>query len=245
MKELQDLDVSWSMNGTADILAKKLATLDKNSPDQELLALIDTKLAEVEDYFERPLDSPDVYLSLRDIFSKLGNKEKADMYAKKAMIFEANEWEFKGRLQNFFGNNTIAVGFYQKAVDIVDDHELAVGGLVKAKRRVEKAQKGFDKLDKWAQERGTSDDWYKLGIAFCDLDKVEDGMACFERALNIDPESVEALCRKGTALESQGKFKEAAPLFAKALEIKPTALIAKRGRNYADYFLDNPDQFNM
>lgn len=237
MEELKALDVTWSMGKTIEAID---AAITNPGDIAATLAIIDEKLVDVEEYFYRPLDSPEVYAKLKAAADSIGDSTRAANYQKNINLFHANELEFQGRLQNFFGNNTKALKAYEDALELVPDLELAVSGEKKAKNRVTKAQKEMGKWEaKVSEDPNDADSWTKLGVSQMDLDRESDAMDSFENALNIDPNHVDAMCRKGTALESKGNFEDAMPLFMKALEINPKSMIAKRGRNYAEGALDD------
>jgi tetratricopeptide (TPR) repeat protein len=243
--EIHSLDVSWDMDRTIKVIMSSLSKVDLNRAPElteeaiEILSIVDKKLREVEEYFDRPLDSPDVYRKLVEIAKARNDNEMESHYMDRIRLFEANEWEFKGRQQNFFGNNTEALRCYEKALELVPDLELALTGKEKAAKRVEKALKSLTKMEAKVQDDpDNADSWYKLGILYLDLARIQDALDSYDKALSIDPNHVDALCRKGTALEGVGRYKEAVHYFEEALSIKPTALIAKRGMNYAEFALD-------
>ena len=51
--------------------------------------------------------------------------------------------------------------------------------------------------------------------------KYEEAIGCYEKALQINPESGEAWTNKGVALNELGKYEEALGCYNKALEINP------------------------
>ena len=65
--------------------------------------------------------------------------------------------------------------------------------------------------------------WYGKGVALCQLGKYDDGLSCLDRALQIDPKSVEYLYTTGVCHEWKGKsnWKQAEAYYRKALELAP------------------------
>ncbi|GBG30326.1 Tetratricopeptide repeat protein 27 [Hondaea fermentalgiana] len=59
------------------------------------------------------------------------------------------------------------------------------------------------------------------GATLVGLDRVEEGLACFDRALHKDPDSAPAWFKKGTAHKRLRQFEEAVAAFRKACELAP------------------------
>ena len=73
------------------------------------------------------------------------------------------------------------------------------------------------------------------GFVYVWMGDLDLGLADYNRAIDLDPEDPNALAKKGAALEGLGRWKEAVPLFEKALSIKPASQIAKKGMNLAKF----------
>jgi tetratricopeptide (TPR) repeat protein len=65
------------------------------------------------------------------------------------------------------------------------------------------------------------DVWINKGICLCKLEKYEEGMKCFDKALEIGSKATEAWYNKGVALQELEKYKEAIHCYDKALEMDP------------------------
>ncbi|UCH89401.1 MAG: tetratricopeptide repeat protein [Thermoplasmata archaeon] len=250
MKELKDLDVEWSMAKTIEILNKALEKIElepsgkgakiKGKGDfDELFALIQTKIAEAEEYYWRPVDDPKIYSRMQEISKALDNKELAEEYGKKIGEMEADKWEFEARLQNFYGNNIKALEFYNKALECLPDMEDAQKGKKSTEKKITKAEKDLPKLEDNVKKKPEDAAlWIKMGIAQADLGNVDDALSSFEKAVGIAPDNPDAWVRKGFILALQGDFKSAMECCEKTLELNPNSMLAKRGRNYAEAHLD-------
>jgi tetratricopeptide (TPR) repeat protein len=239
--ELEDLDVTDSMQRDIEIISQVLDTVDTLNKNDALekLDVIHQKVVEIEEYFWRPLDSPKIYERLREIASQLGEEDKAQKYESQLALFKANELEFKGRVQDFFGNKKRALEFYSKALELVPDHELASPAQKKAEKNIEKAQKELAVVERKLEIHSEDPKlWLRYGLALVNLGEVERAIQCFDKVIELEPQNPDAWARRGCAMESLGDFFEAKRYLEKALELKPTSLIAKRGLNYADYFLE-------
>jgi tetratricopeptide (TPR) repeat protein len=243
--QLNNLDVQDSMARTCEVILAALEEVECAGADKamHILDLIEKKIEEAEEYFWRPLDDPSIYERISKVFEGIGQNERCERYLCKMKEHEANIWEFRGRVQNFFGNNRLAVRYYEKALECDADNELAITGLEKAKKRLAKADDEIAKAKRAIDRKpGVMNNHVKLGMALADKGDVAGAIREFENVLTKEPDNIDALCKKAHMLESQGKYEESIPLLKKAQEIKPNSLAAKRGLGYADYFLENKEE---
>lgn len=246
IKELEELDVEWSMPKTCETISKALEEVECAGAERSLplLEKIEKKIEEAEEFYWRPLDDAEIYTRLVKVMEGVGYNDKCQKYTCKLKEMEANDWEFRGRLQNFFGNNTLAVKYYERALECNPDFEEAIAGLEKAEKRVAKADAEIEKAKRGIDKKpGLMKNYIALGQALADQGDLESALKEFERVLEKEPGNVDALCKKGAIMESRGDFEGAVPLFKKAQETKPNSLSAKRGLNYAEYFLEHMDEF--
>lgn len=251
MTSLENLDVTLDMgenvkailNALSDIGFQRDASGNVQVPDasraKDVLAKIDVKVDEAEDYFWRPLDSPEVYTDLKDLATTLGDTTRKQKYEKKINRIEANDLEFKGRMEAFYGNQAEAYKYYEQAVELSPDHPLAVPGKEKAYKAVEKAEKDLEKLEGSVDDKAEDGTfWYKYAVCNLTLGRLEKASECFDYAIKYSPDNPDAYAKKGTTLQSMKRYEESRPYFEKAQEIKPNSMIAKRGLNYIAYFTE-------
>ncbi|MCK4717816.1 MAG: hypothetical protein KAT70_04015, partial [Thermoplasmata archaeon] len=127
--ELKALEVDWSMKGTIELLDNAIGTIKDGKAGQakdELYSLIKLKITEAEEYYEKPLDSIALYGELEGIAKGLGDTKTATHAHKQIATYEANDLEFLGYQQAFFGNNIKATEYYKKALELVPDYEMAL-----------------------------------------------------------------------------------------------------------------------
>ena len=62
---------------------------------------------------------------------------------------------------------------------------------------------------------------YNAGNAYSALNKFEEAVACYQRALSLNPDYYEALNNLGNALKAQGKLEEAMACHQRAISLKP------------------------
>ena len=177
MQELRALDPSMSMPRTVEVLTKALASipLEHDQPlkltgDQgTVLDLVTEKIAQAEGYFDRPVDSPEIYQRLVAIGKASGRGDLVERFGRRTAEIEAADLEFKARLQAFFGATSRAVTLFSKAVDLTPEFTEAVDGLGRAERRVEKSRKKLESLKATARGRPSSSKaWMDYGAALAD-----------------------------------------------------------------------------
>ncbi len=251
MASLENLDVTLDMSENVRVIQKAISDLglrrdatgnvqiDDPPRAKGVLEVIDQKIDQAEDYFWRPLDSPEVYTDLRDLASTIGDSARQNKYQKKIDRIAANDLEFKGRIESFYGNQAEAHKYYEQAVALVPDHPLAGPGLEKTTKSIAKANKDMEKLENAVSAKPRDGDaWYKYAVCQLTLGNLEKASESFDKAIEFSPDNPDAYAKKGTTLESMRRYTDARPFFEKALELKPTSMIAKRGLNYISYFTE-------
>jgi len=78
---------------------------------------------------------------------------------------------------------------------------------------------------------GSKELWNNLGTYFWLNREFDEGMACLERALKIDPDFYWAFYNQGLIHESRGEFDKAEVAFAKALAADPNYMAVRWGRS--------------
>jgi tetratricopeptide (TPR) repeat protein len=144
-----------------------------------------------------------------------------------------------GRVQDFFGNKVKAVEYYNQALELIPTHELAAPARRKAQKNIDKANVDVSKIA--LKIDSTPDNpklWFKIAMAHLNLGVVDKAIEYFDKVMELDPTDPDAHARRGTAMESLGDYTGAMQYLERALELKPTSMIAKRGVNYAQYFLE-------
>jgi tetratricopeptide (TPR) repeat protein/tRNA A-37 threonylcarbamoyl transferase component Bud32 len=80
------------------------------------------------------------------------------------------------------------------------------------------------------------------GVSLSNLGKPQEAIACYNRALEINPTHADAWCNKGAALYDLGKPQEAIACYDRALEINPTHADAWLNKGAALYDLGKPQE---
>lgn len=244
LENLKTLDVTLSMKGTTDAINKAIGQLGSGSSaaDKEILNVINTKLLEVDEAFDRPLDSPDVFVRLKSIASNAGNKELENYCQEQVNMLKANELHFKGYTWLYFGNCVKATEYLGRAAELAPTHPVAQIDYDKAQKRLDKAPVELDKAEMQIDKNpAKADAWLKKANALVTMGKTEEALPVFDKVISLEPENDSAMAKKGAALQGLGKYDEAVKMFEAALEIKPKSQIGKKGMNLTEFFAENPD----
>jgi Tfp pilus assembly protein PilF len=86
----------------------------------------------------------------------------------------------------------------------------------------------------------TPDKYIKEGKDFLQANKVEDALASFSKALQLDPKSVTALINRGNAFCKQGSYENAIADYSEAIRLDPKNGKAYNNRAVAHWYNNEP-----
>ena len=161
------------------------------------------KVNEADQWFDKPLGTPDTYLKLGNFEYDSKNYERAIEYYDKIIeidIRNANAWNNKGNALCNLRRYDEAIRCYDKALEIDPEYANA---------------------------------WNNKGVALGNLGRYDEAIRCYDKALEIDPEYANAWNNKGVALGNLGRYDEAIRCYDKALGINPEHELAKKNREIA------------
>jgi tetratricopeptide (TPR) repeat protein len=85
-------------------------------------------------------------------------------------------------------------------------------------------------------------EWYNKGVSLATLDHPKEALACYERALAIDPINVSAWSNKGGLLADLGRYEEALACCNRALDIDPIYVYAWNNKGKCLVNLGYPEE---
>lgn len=127
-----------------------------------------------------------------------------------------------GRIEKAAGRLDAAEKLIDAALQVEPDDVdalLWLGEVWRAQDRFEEAQVLYLRIAGLPLER--VGDWYRLALGMREAGLYEDALKCFEKALEIEPDSPVALSNQGLILTDLGKPREAIAVLRKALERNP------------------------
>ena len=195
-------------------------------------------------------------------FLDSGKNEKALKCFDKAIPllpeFAATVWNFKGITFTRLENAEEAMKCFDKAIELSGDPYPApwigkatiLSILGNTEEAIKCLDKGIKMTDDYPDCRymttvGINEDtqdyqalaWYNKGVML--LDGSEEALKCFDKAVELDPEFVDAWLNKGYTLHHLGKREESIVCIRKVLELDPNnelALTNIKAFGYEEYF---------
>jgi tetratricopeptide (TPR) repeat protein len=95
-------------------------------------------------------------------------------------------------------------------------------------------------LEERAHTRGSAKDWFELAYYHAEIKNLESAVACYDKALEIDPRNASVWIFKGLSLKNLSRHQSAIDCYNKALEINPQNAYAWSFKGEA---LDNLSQY--
>ncbi len=236
LEKLSTMDPSDSMEDTLKTIMKVLEGLpSEKEGKRKALDIISEKEKAVRDYYLRPLDSDEVYVTLAGIHDELGNKEMAGLYRRCIDMREARKCTIMGDSYSLMGINSRAVEYLQKALelgpaeDLVDEIERT---LLKAEKRVSKARDEVDiLLMKLKKDPTHNKNLLKAVCHLIDLDRFDQALEMADSGLKVYNDDPDLLFRKGCAYFGKNDRDSAMEIFGPLLITNPSSNNYKRAVN--------------
>ena len=160
-------------------------------------------------------------------FTRLENAEEAMKCFDKAVELSSDPypapWIGKATIFGILGNTEEAIKCLDKVIKMTDDYPDC--------RYMTTVGINEDTQDYQALA------WYNKGVML--LDGSEEALKCFDKAVELDPEFVDAWLNKGYTLHHLGKHEESIVCIRKVLELDPNneaALYNIKAFGYEEYF---------
>ena len=244
-EKLEGLDPSDSMKRAMEIIDLLLDQIEEEADHEVVsraLELIAERERQAVSYYMRPLDSDSIYNRLIDLHEARKKDEIALHY--KSMIDQrrARKWTTYGDLHAVMGDNTLAVKYIERALfygprdDVIEDVKNA---LSRARKRMEKAEIGLPRVLKKLNDRPLDARLIGDGAKYLtDLNRVDDAIRMNGRGLEIRPDDLDLLHRKGCLQFLSGERRQALLTFSKLKEMNPNSTKARSAYNWTVELLD-------
>ncbi|OCR01901.1 glycosyl transferase family 2 [Oscillatoriales cyanobacterium USR001] len=170
---------------------------------------------------------PAVYKLLGNALQATGKLEDAKNCYIKALELNPNFAEAYANLGSFHASQEqwqLAINAYQKAIAIKPDFAGAYRNFAKLWTQVGKpveAAECWYKAFNLDPSKATSEEYLSLAKTFLEQGKTDDGIACYRRALELNPTSSWGYHELAEILKNQEKWEEAIPLYRRAIELNP------------------------
>lgn len=150
---------------------------------------------------------------------------------------EALQYYDQAETARLQGNNTAAVGLYDKAIVLFADYRMAYlgrGKVLLAMGQLDKSLADFNKAVEL--DPNDADGYYQRGLVLIEKKDDQKALADFNKAIEIKPDWAEPYSRRALILDERGENAQALEDYSKALELnfQPAAdILLRRGSIYA------------
>ncbi|WP_333456671.1 glycoside hydrolase family 99-like domain-containing protein [Microcoleus sp. Pol10D4] len=165
------------------------------------------------------------YKTLGNALQAQGRMEEARHWYAKAIEIEPNFAEVYANLGSLGAQQQKwqeAIGFYQKAIAIKPNFAGVYRNLAKVFGQInkpEEAQQCWYQAFSLEPEKVAPGEHLNMGDAFFRQEKFPEAIACYDRAIKLNPNVATAYQNLGEALKKQGKLEEATVYYRKAIEL--------------------------
>ncbi|HPL64066.1 MAG TPA: tetratricopeptide repeat protein [Syntrophales bacterium] len=169
-------------------------------------------------------DDADTHYNIGNILARRGQTDEAVSHYREAIRFRpdsAGAHNNLGIALGRKGDNEGAIAHFREAIRINPGFEDALKNLQVAMNKMDKTKRPSAVEQTAGITEGTENRDVRAGLEMVRKGDLDAAVRQFRKALNANPDSLEALTNLGLALAHQGKIDEAIPFFRKALKIKP------------------------
>ena len=177
-----------------------------------------------------------------EIFRSMGmNTHALEAYDDAVIVDENNKyaWRFKGKVLLDSFRYQEAVDAFAKAITLDPDNSSMLnynfGKALYKKGRYEEAIIAFNGSIDFVPD---TDKFVWIGCSLLWLKRYNEALNYFNKALNLEPDNIDALYDKGLVLKALGLYKEAIEVFSKVLQEYPSYINAKYAKVNIDSMLD-------
>jgi len=192
------------------------------------------KLKEAIEYLDRALridpTDADIWAYKGYVLNDLEHYEAAIDCTDRALEIDPNcamAWTNKGNALWGLGQYAEAIACFDRALEIDQGGWVVIPLSNKANvlHLLGRKQEAMALYDQALAIDSVGDDavepWYNKGVLLLELERWEEALSCFERALEINPTRTDAWTNKGSVLLKQSRMEEAISCFETALEFNP------------------------
>ncbi len=170
----------------------------------------------------------EAYKTKGNILQKSGQLSQAIECYQKAIEIDPNYTEVHANLGGIYAQQKQwkkSIVHYQKAIDLNPKFAGAYRNLAKVWYKLGRNQKAIEytyQALKLEPEKTNPQIHYKVGNELLNQNRISDAIQCYEYAVKLNPQFVEAYQKLAMTLEKQGEWKKAASLYRRALELTQT-----------------------
>jgi len=152
---------------------------------------------------------------------------------------DAGAWNNKGAYLEKLGKLQEAIDAYKNFIKFASpEYAELVANVKEIIKQLEAQLESKAKTEKnYKDKLEDAEAWYNKGIILDDLDRLQEAIDCYDRALEINPMDASIWYKKGAALNKLGEYQDAIGCYDRALEINPRLAKAWYNKGAALYDL--------
>jgi len=179
-----------------------------------------------------------------------GWQELAIPYYAKALELSPSSYSLEshlnlGNLLKTRGKIDEAIACYQRAIDLNPNYISAYQAWIKTlieTQRLDQALAVYDQAEFYDLDLPGAKIFNDAGIACIEGGQIDGAIACFQKAISIQPDYTSAHCNLGNVLLQQGAFRDAIISFQEAISIDPNFAEVYYNLGVALEKIDKPDE---
>ncbi|MDY6936200.1 MAG: tetratricopeptide repeat protein [Cyanobacteriota bacterium] len=157
---------------------------------------------------------------------------------------DATTWTIRGTKLDELGQLQAALNAHDRAIELSPNYSLAWAnrcsaliGLGRNSEAVDSCQAAIRGDGSWGA-MGAGLAWYNLGVALQYLERDEEALNAYQRAVELKPNDPDSWNNLGLVLEGLGQFEEAMEAYRRAISLDPAHPLARQNINHLQPQLD-------
>ena len=224
--ETYDLNIDESFPKDAQVMARKAIALMDLERFEEAIPIFDDALKYTDDKEGLKI----IHFHLGVSYYRLGELDKASCEFEKA-----REYNDDPSLLLQIANCYEMVNQNEKALDVLKEYSEIVPDNEDIKKKIENLKRESNEPD--------SDEIYNNKcLTLINLNRFDEAIECYDKALKINPNNVKAWNNKAFALHNLNRLDEAIECYNKSLEIDPNFISSLRNKAFALRTLNRLDE---
>ncbi|MEM3396909.1 MAG: tetratricopeptide repeat protein [Thermoplasmata archaeon] len=170
--------------------------------------------------------SPRVLTKLIEMGEKIGRIEDTIKYLEEGIKRDEQNpelWLVYGRMLAKKGEDLESIRAFEKGLMFAPEHLALLKALFEGYAKAERYEEAVKTGLKIVETEETPELWYSIGNLLLKLGRIERALECYQQAVYLNPELVEAYVARGKVFAEKGEFEKAAGEYRRAVEIRPDA----------------------
>lgn len=224
--ETYDLNIDESFPKDAQVMGRKAIALMDLERFEEAIPILDDALKYTDDREDLEI----IHFHLGVSYFRLGELDKAF-----CEFEEAREYNNDPSLLLQIANCYEMANQKEKALDVLKEYSELVPGNQDIEKKIENLKSEINEPD-------SAEIYNNKCLSLINLNRFDEAIECYDKALKINPNNVKAWNNKAFALHNLNRLDEAIECYDKSLEIDPNFISSLRNKAFALRTLNRLDE---